>query len=409
MIKFILICILTMPVFTALFAQENYTLKKLTEIALQNSEIIQARQWERKSFDGAIQQAGAWQNPDFSADLGSRTIGTENGIGYSFNISQPFYFPGKQQIRGDIQRNLQNAANISLEETRRYVFRRVIALSFYYNEASHHTEYLEKRRQRFKIIEQYMSNRPFVSPQKKLEKTIVENKILLLEKEILDVKNERKTIWEELNIYLGFDTPVDIQARWFSRGVELKNDILLNALKQNPELAMQDNALHRTELQKSLASKEALPDFSLSAIYSEDRTSYVERFIGGGITFYLPLWNQNKGLVAQHEAEISSLQALKTFTDKKNRAALNTLLINYENKRSLIQKYPMAMIEKIHEQAEYAAFVFQKGQVDMLTYLETEQGLFEVHTAIFKSQLDYVDSYLKILELTASMDFQEEN
>lgn len=408
MMKPILALILLMSAFSPTFSEDGYTLKKLTEIALQNSTLIQAKLHEWKSFDGAIRQANAWQNPTLSTDMGLKSVDTANGLGYNISISQPFYFPGKQRLRGEIQETFKQGAKLNLEETKRFVYRQVLYLSYAYKEADHHAQYLEKRHQRFKVIQGYLASRPFASPQKKLEKSIVENRMLLLEKEILEVKNEKKTIWESLNLYLGFDAPVSIQAKWFSKGIELKSEILVNALKQNPELVIQDNALLRTGLQKSLAQKDVWPDFSLSAIYSEENTILTERFIGGGITVYLPLWNQNQGLVSQHESEISSQQSMISFLEKKYKAELNTLFIDYENKRSLIQKYPMSLIEDIHNQAAFADYEFRKGQIDILIYLESEQGLSDVHTAIFKSQLEYLDSYLKILAITGSMDFEEE-
>ncbi|MDH4201194.1 MAG: TolC family protein [Spirochaetia bacterium] len=394
--------------FTPVFAQETYTLQKLVGIALENSPLIQAKYLEWKSFDGAIQQAGAWQNPSISSDLGYKTLGSSTGYGYSIGISQPFYFPNKQRIRGEIQETFKADTKVDLEEIKKFVSRKVIFLSFAYNEAAEHAAHLEEKRERLKIIHQYLGSRPFVSAQKKIEKTIVENKIFLVEKEILKIKNEKKKVWEELNLYLGLEAPVEIQVKWFSRGIELSLKHLRNELRQNSQLMAQDNSLNRKNLQKKLAGLEKFPDFSLSAIYSEEKTVQTERFIGGGITFNLPLWNRNQGAVSQYEAEISSIELNKSFLEKKITSELNTLFIDYENRRSLIKKYPVSLIEEIHKQIAFVDEEFRKGRIEILTYLEFEQSSSDMHNVIFESQLGYVESYLNLLAITGSQDFQEE-
>jgi outer membrane protein TolC len=407
MFKYIFFLIL----FTPVFAQEPdkpYTLTKLTEIALSNSPLIQAKYLEWKSFDGAIQQVQAWQNPSISSDFGYKTLGTSTGYGYSIGISQPFYFPNKQRIRAEIQETFKADTKVDLEEIKRFVSRKVIFLSFAYNEAAEHAAHLEEKRERLKIIHQYLGSRPFVSPQKKLEKIIVENKILLLEKEILKIKNEKKTVWEALNLYLGFEGPVAINVKWFARGIELNLENLKNGLKENSQMKAQENNLNRKNLQKTLANQEKFPDFSLSAIYSEEKAIQTERFIGGGITFNLPLWNRNQGTISQYEAEISSIELNKSFLEKKMTSELNTLFMDYENKRALIKKYPVNLIEEIHKQVAFADYEFRKGRIEILTYLEFEQSDSDIHNVIFESQLGYVESYLNLLAITGSQDFQEE-
>ena len=402
----IILCMLIMTV--PAFSEKPYTLENLTEIALQKSELIQAKYLEWESFDGTIRQSETWQNPIFSGDVGSMVQGKETGYGYNLSLSQPFYFPGKKNLRGEVQRSFKQDVKLSLEETKRFVFRQVIFLSFAYKEAVHHARHLEERYHRFKVIQQYLRSRPFASAQKMMEKMNVENRILLLEKEILEVKNEKQTIWAQLNLYLDLDKPVEIQARWFNRGIELNLESLNADLNKNPEFTGLEINLTRKNLQKTLSEKETLPDFSLSAIYSEDKTVFTERYIGGGITFYLPLWNRNQGAISQYEKEIASLKAMQTFLSKKIKAELDTLLIDYANKRELIKKYPVSLIEEMHKQAEYADQEFRKGRIEMMTYLEFDQSASEIHTAIYKSQLEYLESYLKILAITGSMNFQEE-
>lgn len=406
--KIYIYILLLLSIVTSLRATKSYTLQELTRLALKRSELIQIKNSELKSIDGRISQAKIWQNPKITTNIGAKTEDTNSGHSYSLNFSQPFYFPGKQNLKGKIQETFKRDANLNLEDTRRFIFHKVIFLAFAYKEASEHVKHLDERRNRFKIIQKYLHSRVFVSPQKKLEKILVENKILLLEKDILGEKIKKKTIWEELNLYLGLNSPIDIQAKWFVKGISLKLATLQQDLKKSPILLARKNILARKNLQKSLAKKAKYPDFSLSAIYSEEKTIRTERFFGGGITFHLPLWNLNQGRISQYQEELSAIKTKTSFLKKKVLAGLKVLFVEYENKRILIKKYPINLIKTIHKQMSLADREFKKGRIGTLSYLELENSLSEVHTAIFESQVEYLQSYLKILSLTGSMNFQEE-
>lgn len=390
-------------------AQNSYTLKELAQIALQKSKLLQAKNHLLKSRDGAIHQAKAWQNPSISTGGGSKIQSTSSGHWYDLSLSQPFYFPGKQELKTQIQKNIKRDALLEFEETKRFIFYKVMFLAFAYNEAIEHAEHLAERRRRFGIIQRYLNSRPFVSPQKRLAKTLVKNKILLLEKEVLEVKKKQKIIWEALNLYLDLDNAIiRIKAKWFRKGIPLDLKVLQQKLKKSPILLFQENQMKRKKLQISLTDKSKYPDFSISSVYAEEKGFQTERFLGLRLTFFLPLWNRKQGKSLQYKEELAAIAAEIAFLEKEELAKLNTAYLNYENKQELIQKYPIQMIKSTHKQMNYADREFKKGRIAILNYLELEESSSEIHTAIFESQIEYLKSYLKILSLTGSMNLQEE-
>ncbi len=403
------ICILFVySIAVPLYAYKTYTLQELAQIALKRSNLIHAKNNHLEAMDGAISQTKVWQNPSITTIIGTKTEDTSSGHKYSLHFSQPFYFPGKQDLKTKIQETFKKDASLSLEKIKRYVFQRVIYLGFAYNEAVEHSQHLNERRHRFKIVQKYLRSRPFASPQKRLEKILVENKILLLEKEILSVRNKKETVWEELNLHLGLDAPIRIQAKWFIKGILLRIEDLKQELKKNFIWRAQKNLLNRKDLQKSLAQKDKYPDFSISAIYENEKVNQSEKYLGGGITFHLPLWDRSEGKVFRYKKELSAIRAKISFLERKLLTELKVAHVEYENKRSLIKKYPITSLKTIHKQMRFVDREFRKGRIELLSYLEFENSSSDIHTAVFEAQVEYLRSYLQILLLTGSMDFQEE-
>jgi outer membrane protein TolC len=170
----------------------------------------------------------------------------------------------------------------------------------------------------------------------------------------------------------------------------------------------QSNLLERMRHEKDLAKLERYPDFELSALYSEEKASQLDRFVGAGLTFHIPLWNRNKGKITYYDSEITAMEKEKKYLENKIAADMDVFFIEYENKRKVIQSYPLSLIDKLHRQMAEADKDFRRGQVEILTFLELDQSSSELHAAIFESQMEYIRSYLKILEMSGNMNFQEE-
>ena len=408
-IRLALYVCLPLSIVTEKFAIENsYTLEKLTEIALEKSEIIQAKLHEIKSIQGAANQVTVWKNPLIAAGGGAKTEGTGSGFWYELNITQPFYYPGKQNLKAEIQESLKKDKTLELEQVKRHIFYQVIYLAFSYNEAIEHASHLDERSKRFRIVQRYLNSRPFVSPQERLKKNLVKNRIFLLEKEILEINNKQKIILEKLNLYLGLKLPIQVKVSWFIRGIHLKLETLRQNIQKNPVLLAQKALMKRKNLQVSLARREKYPDFSLSGTYAQERVLETERLFGGKLTFALPLWNRNQGKITQRKEELAAITARTSFLEKEILAKINTAYLNYEKKRTLIQKYPIHMLKTLHKQMGYIDKEFRKGRIEVLSYFELEESSSQIHETIFEAQVEYLESYLKLLDLTGSMNFQEE-
>ncbi|HNR90753.1 MAG TPA: TolC family protein [Spirochaetota bacterium] len=384
----------------------SFDVPELITLALKRSELLTAHEKTVEASRFAKDQATAWQNPAISFSAGNKSSSGKNGLAYDAGITQPFYFPGKQKKAGDVAGVQEKLAGLSLTEARLFVRYSIIRLSYQYAVADELSRHIEERVARFKAIKKYLTSRPFPSPKKRMEKHVVEMKLALLAKNLNEVRAGRDIIWAKLNLFLGLQGPVAVRAPWFKKGGVIGWDGLLAKVESgNIDLKKQMLVLERTKAETRLARSLAYPDFSLSILYREDRVPDVERFVGAGITFNLPLWNRNRSGVKSMEAAVEAEKAMTSFARREAEQSLVTSFIEYEIARKNLDALPFSMIDEVHDRLADADDSFNRGFIDLLTYGEVESQAFETHLAVLGAQFEFVDKYAALQILQGSEDF----
>ncbi len=384
----------------------TFDVPQLITLALKRSELLTAHEKLVEASHLAKDQSTAWQNPAISFSAGNKSTTGKKGISYEAGITQPFYFPGKQKLAGDIAGVHEKLAGLSMAEARLFVRYSIIRLSYQHAIADELSRHLEERVKRFRTIKQYLASRPFPSPKKRMEKHIVEMKLNLLAKNLNEVRAGKDSIWAKLNLFLGMQEPVTVRVPWFKKGQVLNpKDILAKIESSNIDIQKQILVLERTKTETSLARFLAYPDFSFSILYREDRVPDVERFIGAGLSFNLPLWNRFTSGIKSMEATVESEKAMTSLVRREAEQSLMTTFIEYEISRKNLDILPLSMLDEIHTRLADADDSFNRGFIDLLTYGEVETQAFDTHLAVLGTQYEFVDKYAALLILQGSEDF----
>ena len=400
-----LIIIVTPPAFSG-DNNTSYTVPELVDLALKRSELLTASEKSVESAKWSKEQAIAWQNPLISFGAGNKSESGKNGLAYDTGITQPFYFPGKQKLAGDIAAIQEKIASLDRNGTRLFVRYSVIKLAYRYAVASELAKHLEERVSRFKTIRKYLASRPFPSPKKRMEKHIVEMKLVLLMKSLDEIRSGKDIIWARLNLFIDLQKPIAVRAPWFKMGETLEwEGLLTKAEKDNIDLKKQLLVLERTRTETALARKFAYPDFSLSVLYGEERAPEIQRFVGGGITFSIPLLNANRSGVKSLEAAVEAEKARAAYAKRETAQALISSFIEYEIARRNLERFPLASLDDVHVRLADADDSFNKGLIDLVTYGEVESQVYDTHFALLGAQYEYVEKYAALLILQGSEDF----
>lgn len=119
--------------------------------------------------------------------------------------------------------------------------------------------------------------------------------------------------------------------------------------------------------------------------------------------------DRNQNQVKSIESRIASENYLLSHQTRLLISKLNAAIIDYESAREILKNFSIDSISEMEEKLNFADTEFQKGRLNLISYLELETQLHETHHAIYDTQLEYVDKYTQVLFLTNNSTFTGES
>lgn len=377
---------------------KSYSMNQLIDLALVNSREFGIADLESKSLAAEFQQASIWENPIIN--LSSETKREPGGETRQFQIgaSQNLDLFGKHSLLGEIANSDFKTAKFLRTQTELTLRHEIVLKTFNYLVAEERSHHAQERFRRFKDIQTYLRSRTFASPQKQAEAMIVTGKLLVLDKQFLELKIEAEAAWEDLNLYLGLIQKPQIHVSWYRKGIEFSpQDLLTKIETNNPQLKHQQILIEKSVQQVQLNRIESWPDLNVGVTFADARGYSPEKTFGLGLSFPIPAFNSNRaGLQASQYREQAERARLE-FEKEKLQLHLKTTLSRYEAARTAIQHLPIDGIANIEKQMSKIDHGFRKGQVDLLTYIEADTQHSETLQAIYAAQVEYL-SYLSSLQ-----------
>lgn len=376
-------------------------LDEVLEIAAKKSELLKADEENIKSKESYLKQSTSNMNPNVEFGSGLKKSAEERGVSYSFGLTQPLYFPGKRSLRAAIMEQDVEVAKIGLQQTRLFVYYETMRLSAAYFIAKKKTEHIKERLDVFSQLQEYMKTRPFASPQKRVEKYIIGNKIDLLSKELRRVQTEHDILWSELNAYLSLPEKKEILFSFPEKPIDVNlEEIISKSEKHNTVIVGLLTNMKKKSYERDLASLDKYSDFAFSVVYSGDNLRGKEKNIGGSVTFMVPLFNRSTDAISALDAEIRSENNKLLFERRSLREKVKAAYAEFVVAEQTRKNLPLSLLTSLHAQKEEADDAFRKGLLDFVTYLEMESNIYEKHQAIFSSQYEYVDKVASLFLLS---------
>ena len=221
-----------------IYSQTNteYTLEDLVARAELKAEIILAGQASVEEAEFLKRQAGKFKNPSIKLDYGRRRASNETGPEYSVEVSQDFYYPGKRELRVKIAEENEKSLEANLEERKLEYKYSVIKLVYSYLIAAETATHIKALVKRFALMESFIKRKAFVTPQSKSELFIVQNRLLNLQKHLIELERDQFLEWEKLNFFLGLDSRVKIKPSWFKRGITFNKELVANEMLERNQI-----------------------------------------------------------------------------------------------------------------------------------------------------------------------------
>lgn len=384
----------------------RYSLKKLIERSLERHGGISSASSRIDEYRELEKHVQRWENPSLGLEMGKKTVDGETGTVYGLSLNQTITFPGKKEIMAGIARLESNKAALGRDELKLFIRYEVVRLAYEYMIIYERTRHIKDRIGRLRLINSYMSGRILVSPQKIVEKSIVQSRISILEKELAGIHSSLRTAFSKLNIYANLDDqdPPEIQLSWFRKSPSVRREEFMDgALKNSFILRMQKQEIDAAEKNIALAGREIYPDIGISMFYQKDNTDTGERTIGGGVTFPVPLLSRNRHAVRRYEARCKSEELMMRHLQNTVKEQMKGLFAQYEYASSMLEKFPLSMMSTLERSMRYADMEFRKGRVQLFTYLEMDTQTHVMVESIYESQMELIKVYTALL-FSASMN-----
>lgn len=386
---------------------EKFTLTQLVGLALKSTQLLPAQdaRVEEKRLSAA--QARVWSGPS-AGFLAGRTRQTEtSGSRFELSLAQPIPFTGIPGLRGGLLDLDSESGRVSREAAEVFVTLTVAQGAYEYAANRRKAAFAESRRKRFELIQSYLAGRVFPTPQRKAESRIVSNRVKNLVAEAIQSAAGYKASLEKLKAYVPLDSGryPEVEVPWLTGNRSLdEKEWLDRAIADNPELRVQRLAVKGAGLEKTLASREGLPDTALVASYEKGQADIIGTDYGLGVSLAFPSWNRNRSGVKSAEQKRLAEERQLGYAEQKLKAELPRALVEYEAARQTVLKYPPEMLAELESQLKEADDGFRKGQVDLLTFLEADASASETFARALDAQVQLAEKAAELLALTADRD-----
>lgn len=395
-----------------LFAQEaspagEYTLPTLVGLALQNNQLLGSQDARAAGNRYAAAQARVWPGLGLDFSVGRKQAGDLSGPRYEISLAQPLPLTGKPGLRGSLLGLESESWAVRRGASEVFVTLDVVRLAYEYSINRRKAAFIESRQKRFDLIRDYLSGRPFATPQRKAESHIVQNHLKILVSDTIQSRAGFKASFEKLKVYIPLvpgDYP-DIEVPWLSGAKSLDEKAwLAKALENDPDIRLRRLGVKGSELEGSLAQKDGLPDPFVTASYDQARAGDTEKNFGLGIGLALPSWNRNRSGIMSAEQRTLAERRLLEFEERRLSAEFPRVLVEYDAARQSASKYPQTILREVELQLQEAEEGFRKGQLDLLTFLELDNSAAETYDRVLDAQADLAAKLAEIFTATQERD-----
>lgn len=376
------------------------TLARNPELAFYEAELASAK--------GERRQAGTWQNPELSSELGRKRVRGDvaaEGTVWSVTASQTFEWPGRVSLRKAIANNQIQLAELGLEQFRTALASQVRQKAYALFAAQRRLQAAQEVAARGEELVETLVQREPAGVAPLLETRAIEASVIKLKREGLDAAKEVKASLYELNQLRGAALSEELEITEPPASLPPlppKDALVQLAAKHNFDLKEREIELVQQGFKVRLAANEAWPSITAGPVVSQEKADERETVVGLEVSVPLALWDRNKGNVDVARArELQAATSLQVAQRQVERELLEQLTI-YEISVKEIARQSPEIVSQLRDAALLADRHYRLGAVPLSTYLEVQESYLEALEAIYETRADAMTAWLTLNELTGN-------
>lgn len=382
------------------YAANPWTMMEVVRVTRERAPVIQARLSEAESLKAQSQQAGLLSNPSFLVQGGSIKSGSTSGSVMDLTLMQPLPFPGKRQALRDVQEASARVAKFEGQEEILALEHRAVLMAARLTVLHELARHTNERRERFDLIRKSLVSRPQVSPIQRVERSLIENQLRILERGIALMESERRSLTRELSLWLNTNEDVRLPLDWSPQGeLESLGVWEERVRQQNFSLAGGLERKRQGEARLKSAELAAYPDFQVGVNYRQENLAPANHFYHAQVGITLPIFDRGQHLSESARAQVNVETARQTWREKLLMGQVAEAWETAQTQRKLLRTFNMNLITESERQFQAAESEFRKGRIDATTFLSTDAQIHESVDAAFQTTLDALAANNRLREL----------
>lgn len=376
---------------------KDYYPSNLGQLAVERAPYIKMYVETQSASQSGVKQSKLIGNPIVTIQSGQLRSGTARGAVIDLTLNQPFPWPGKREAFIQSQELLLKVSQVDLEEAKLLITHRVNLLSFQIAIATEIEKHHAERKQRFSLVHRYLTSRPLASPRQQIDKDMIENQIRVFEKLMRQVSARKVGLMEELILLTG-ERDMTVVMPWDRLpNLPLKNKYE-SSLDESPRLKRSEQLMRLADNRIEEARYQARPDIFVGVNYRQENVAPTNHFYHAQVGVALPIIDYG-----QHNVEIAKAQARREEASKKmtNHMVLTELNLSYAELQANFESmgiFPLKDLDRLEKSFSRAETAFLKGQIDVLSFIQTDAQVHEYVELAYSSRVEYL-STLSQLEM----------
>lgn len=355
----------------------------VTEVLQRNPGLTAAREAWRGAL-ARLPQATALEDPTLGYAVGPASLGASSvHEAHRVELRQAFPFPGKRSLRGEVALAEAEASAHEFAATR---LRLATLASLLYDDYYVAARALEVNRQHREILSELheVATARYEAGEASAQGPLrAEFQRADLEREGVTLEADALVLRAQLNALLHRHPdaslpppPAELPAP--PAGAFDRDAAVAAALAERPELRAAEARVRAGEAAVSLARREFLPDFALSAGYDGFwEISELRPMLGIELSVPLQL-GRRRAALAEARAELDRARSERAGLESEVRLAVETGARRLEEAQRVLALHRDRLVPAAQDQLEVARAAFESGRESFLAVLSAEEDLREV-------------------------------
>ena len=387
------------------------SLADLANEALANNPELNFYRAEIAAAKGGRKAAGAWQNPEVSAEIGQKRVKDSSGAllgegtAWAVSVNQTFEYPGRLSLRKAIANRDIQLAELGFAQFKLALAARVRTLGYNIFSAQEKLSAAREVADRFQALTEVLVQRDPAGVTPVLETRIIEATTLTLQRQASEATIAAQAALLELNQLRGQSpgAAVSVGEAQLNFRASPSLETLLEAARTNAfELRIRQAELEQQGFKVSLAKNERFPSVTVGPFISQDKAVDTERTIGVGVSLPLPLWNRNAGNIETAKAREQQAQTSLLVTQREIERRVTENALALQVKLAEMAKWQADAPQKFREAAALADRHYRLGAVPIATYVELQKQYLEAIGAMLDTKQEALAAAQTIEQLTGT-------